>query len=580
MGNASLSPFFANAAVTQALGVSSQSPLASSYVLGDASQDTRRITVGDFVETSQRASFSGTTLVRFRAVVKTRPQTGDVVWVLSLLLDDTSVYSLPLTQDRTLYDLAIPLHGLSGSHRIAARLTATGTAGTYDLLVPAVELFSVAESAGLGLAIANRTPESNQTRIPVNSTIGFDLLNLAGSAPTIADVYVDGVVAYSGGVFANAYTGSAASVHSATGTRFTITPPVLLPSNQIVTVRVVSTVGASVIDESWSFQIEDVTSPVLTEVLATARKTIRVRFSETLVALDASVAGDALNPASWSIEAVVGPERYAGAIVPIAVASVEQTDLFEFTLTTDQDHTMNGSYVLTVAGVSDVAGNMIGSPSTGPFLGFAPEFPAERTMTLLDELPDLNVGADDSRDLARLTGVLQESLDLQFADIDRWNEILDPDLATEPFVDAMLLDLGNPFSFALSLIDKRRLVQLLVAIRGIRGTEPGIKLAIRFFMGIEVTLDYIAYHGLRLGHAHLGVSLTLSTSSPYYRRSFKVIVPRALTDEERERMLAIVMYMKSSRWHLIAIVEPSTPTIIDHWQLGRSRLGVTTLLHL
>jgi hypothetical protein len=157
--------------------------------------------------------------------------------------------------------------------------------------------------------------------------------------------------------------------------------------------------------------------------------------------------------------------------------------------------------------------------------------------------------------------------------------VIDPDLAAELFLDLMLLDLGNPFPFDLSLVDKRRLLNVLVAIYREKGTAVGIKNAIRFFLGLEV--DVIAYSGeaLVLGESLLGEDWVLGPAGSFAAYSFEVVVPRALAAEGRRRLRAIVDYMKPAHTHLARIVEPEIPEVIDHLELGLSELGETWVLH-
>jgi hypothetical protein len=143
----------------------------------------------------------------------------------------------------------------------------------------------------------------------------------------------------------------------------------------------------------------------------------------------------------------------------------------------------------------------------------------------------------------------------------------------------MLLDLGNPFPFDLSVVDRRRLLNVLVAIYREKGTAAGIKNAIRFFLGIEVDIVSYAGEGLVLGESLLGEDWVLGPSGAFAAYSFEVVVPRALASEERRRLRAIVDYMKPAHTHLARIVEPEIPEIIDHLELGLSELGETWMLH-
>jgi phage tail-like protein len=249
-------------------------------------------------------------------------------------------------------------------------------------------------------------------------------------------------------------------------------------------------------------------------------------------------------------------------------------------LLTDTELTPGASYRVVVHGVADPFGNVIAPPfGSAELTGFVPPRPARRRFDLYQLLPALNRREDDTGDLRRFLACLQEVTDLLVHDVDRFTDILDPDLAPEPFLDVMLVDLGNPFPFDLLAADKRRLLNVLVAVYREKGTAVGIKNAIRFFLGLEV--EIVAYSGeaLVLGESLLGENWILGPAGSFAAYSFEVVVPRALALEERRRLRAIVDYMKPAHTHLARIVEPEIPEVIDHLELGLSELGETWVLH-
>jgi phage tail-like protein len=174
-------------------------------------------------------------------------------------------------------------------------------------------------------------------------------------------------------------------------------------------------------------------------------------------------------------------------------------------------------------------------------------------------------------------------VDLLLCDVDRWTDIIDVDVAEERYLDQMLIGLGNPFSFAAELDadDKRRLIRVLVGIYQLKGTARGIIDAIRFFLGIEV--EIVTYLGdpdiWVMGEDELGVGTFLGPGDQRARFSFEIISPVGLTDEQRERIRAIVDLMKPGHTHLIRIVEPTPPEVADPWELGLSELSIDTFLH-
>jgi phage tail-like protein len=145
-------------------------------------------------------------------------------------------------------------------------------------------------------------------------------------------------------------------------------------------------------------------------------------------------------------------------------------------------------------------------------------------------------------------------VDLQLADIDRWTDILDVDLAPEAFVDAMLYDLGNPFSFDLSEIDKRRLVHVLVTIYRQKGTAVGIINVIRFFLGLTASISC----GLDppiwiLGVSELGIDTILGPGSSWDRYSYVITIMGGATAAQKVLIEQLAEYMQPAHTHLLRI---------------------------
>src|SRR5690606_1514818 len=184
-------------------------------------------------------------------------------------------------------------------------------------------------------------------------------------------------------------------------------------------------------------------------------------------------------------------------------------------------------------------------------------------------LPELNRQMDQTGDLRKFMAVLQDVLELLLGDIDRFADIFDLDRAPEPFLDCMLEDLGNPFAFALDELQKRRLLSVLVQIYKQKGTAAGIRNAVRFFLGVDVT-SVDAFHGttLVLGESRLGVDWVLGPSDSFARYAFDITVSRQLTDTERQQIRQIVDLIRPAHTHFIDIIEPGAPAFIDPWELG------------
>jgi phage tail-like protein len=428
--------------------------------------------------------------------------------------------------------------------------------------------------------VINRDPEPGETQVPVGTLVALDLTDVGpdGIDTAATEVYVAGVLAFAGGVFQPGFDGpgSSATNPQPDTLHIVIDPVAPFASLQEVAVRVVTRTagGAFPLDTTWTFRCEDLTAPRVVGAQARELGRVRVSFDEPVKQVDPAAPGDALNPARYAFARLSAP---AVDVVAVAVEAVSDSAV---DVVTDTELTPGATYRVTVGGVADLFGNVVAPPDDAAvFTGFVPARPRGRRFDLYQMLPAMNRREDETGDLRRFLACLQEVTDLLLHDVDRFTDILDPDLAPEPFLDLMLLDLGSPFPFDLSLVDKRRLLNVLVAIYREKGTAAGIQNAIRFFLGLEV--DIVAYSGeaLVLGESLLGEDWILGPAGSFSAYSFEVVVPRALAAEERRRLRAIVDYMKPAHTHLARIVEPEIPELIDHVELGLSELGETWVLH-
>jgi phage tail-like protein len=450
----------------------------------------------------------------------------------------------------------------------------------FELELPAVYLEAVLlDPTPATPVVINRDPEPAETQVPIGASIALDVTDLGPNGIDVAatQVFVGGVLAFSGGVFQPGYTGpaSATSNPQPDTLRIVVDPLPPFESLEVVTVRVVTqTVGGGAqLDASWSFTCEDLTAPHVVGAQARELGRVRVSFDESVKQESALDPDDALNPSLYSLVRASAPavEASVVGVEPVTNASVD--------LLTDIALTPGALYRVTVTGVVDAFGNPVLAPNNmADFVGFQPARPARRRLELYQLLPMLNRREDQTGDLRRFLLCLQEVTDLLLADIDRFTDILDPDIAPEPFVDLMLRDLGSPFPFDLALPDKRRLLNVLVAVYREKGTSIGIRNAIRFFLGLEVEILSYAGEALILGDSLLGEDWILGASGAFSAYAFDVVSPRALTAEERKRVRLIVDYMKPAHTHF-RLVEPVIPEVIDHLELGLSELGETWLLH-
>jgi phage tail-like protein len=451
----------------------------------------------------------------------------------------------------------------------------------------------------MSIFLINRDPEPSESNLPVSTDVFLEVVDDSGADIdlTVTQVYIktnDGpeVLAFDAGVFQPGFNGAgSASSSVATGIRrinIDIFP--LLDSLTTVTVHVLSANNAgtpATLDESYDFEIEDLTPPLVTSAEARGLNTVRVTFDEAM-------GSSALTAANYTFARQEAPS------VDVVAESVTAVSGSTFDVLTDIDLSPGRTYVVTVANAEDVWGNAVSAPfDNATFTAFEPPEPENREFVLYELLPQMNRNEDVTQDLSKFVACLQEVTDLLLWDIDRWPEtLIDPDTADEQYVDAMLADLGNPFAFAesLSLVDKRRLLRVLVDIYLQKGTCIGIQNVIRFFLGIEVECDeWIDDTVWLMGEGELGGvsgppvpaptedeegTALLGPGSQFNLYAFVLTVVEVLTQDERDRITEIVEYMKPAHTHFMGIVEPGTlPAAPDHVELGLSELGVSWLLH-
>jgi len=438
--------------------------------------------------------------------------------------------------------------------------------------------------------LVNRIPEDGETEVPLDADVEIELHDGSGTAPALAnvDVWIGGTQAVAAGVAQSGFSLSSSNPDAAT-LRLVVDPTADFDSDVDVDVRV--TESGSSLDETYTFGTEDQTSPSVVSADARTQLIVRVTFSEPVLQSSASGATDALNPDNYAFS------RNTTPAVDVVAESVAAVDASTVDVTVDEELSFGSAYLLTVTDVVDVYGNAIGPPTNAvEFESLAQPWPAGRRFLLWDFIPQLNKTEDHTGELALWIACLQDVTDLLLKLIDDWTTILDPDVAPERYLDAMLADLGNPFAFDLSEIDKRRLIRVLTDIYKEKGTAQGIIDVVRFFLGLDVTIE--TYNGLGWELAHSD-SPTLDGQSPGSgpgdelssaetepadaaelgpgdRRllySFEIHSAVSLTDEQRARITQIAELMKPAHEHLVRIVEPTTPVEYDHLELGVSGLG-------
>jgi phage tail-like protein len=423
-----------------------------------------------------------------------------------------------------------------------------------------------------GPALLNRDPAPDEVGVPRGSAIALELTVPNGDALDAwsVRVWIGGALAFDGSAAAPVAPGYAGAGSGATPSglaqRIVLAPVASLPSAVTLTVRVVASSGKGTnrIDETYSFTVEDVSPPVVVAALSTGARSARVAFNKAVFL----TAGAAFTFAPLSAPAVRG-----------AVVSAVPSDTFvDLTLTYPLSPAID--YTVTAIGVADVNGHVLSAPgSTATFTSFQPPRPLGRSFDLWSMLPKMNRRADTGGDLAAFVACLQEVTDWLLADLDALPDLIDVERAPEWMLDLILQDLGNPFSFELTELQKRKLAAILVEIYQLKGTGPGIVSAVRFFVGLDdLAITPLTATTLILGESELGVDWELGPSTRFARYAFEAIAPRVLTDAERSSIQALVRYIKPAHTHFVALREPVTAVAPSAWELGTSALGESAIL--
>ncbi|ADO70404.1 tail protein [Stigmatella aurantiaca] len=425
--------------------------------------------------------------------------------------------------------------------------------------------------------LINRTPGPEEEDVPIDASLELELVDIGadGIARAATRVWVDDVLAFEGEAsveVAPAFAGPLAEVtQTADSLRVVLHPAVPLVSQSTVSVRVVSATdgGAHLLDETYTFTVEDRTAPRLVGAQALAPKSVRLAFDE----------GVRVPPSARFTFTFTFTARGAPAVPVAAIEAAADGPLVHLVL--DTELTPDVVYEVRVEGVTDARGNLVLVPyHRATFAGFRPARPPSRSFQLWDMLPQHNRRDDVTGDLHRFIACLQEVTDLLLADLDAFPDVFDLERAPEAFLDAILQDLGNPFAFEMDVLARRRLAAILTEMYQQKGTALGLRNAIRFFLGIEVrAISPFASDTLVLGESELGVDWVLGPSERFARYAFNIEVERLLSQAERQRLRTLVEYLKPAHTHFVDLVEPLPPVLPEHWELGLSELGETSTLH-
>jgi phage tail-like protein len=455
-----------------------------------------------------------------------------------------------------------------------------GSAGKIqELYIPGAYVDILEFASFTGLRLGNRDPEPGEITHRLDDIISLDILSDGDPIDlSTIEVYITigdepEELVLSNSIFEPNYLGTESSINSVNDCQINIKidPIVSFPESTLIVIRVeAETDGNQVLNESlgtYSFTTEDISPPTIISVTAVDPLTLRIVFSE-------DVSDDSLNELLYTLTPIDVP-----AYTPTVISAIRYLpNAIEITL--DDMATIGKTYLLSISKVIDIWGNDSDN-LTAQFISFFPTTFSRRSLKLIEEIPDINrYDRDHVGDLRKIIESLQDTLDIFLYEIDKWTEILDIDYASENFVDVMLQDLGNPFTFELTLNEKRRLGRLLISIYKLKGTKIGIINTIRLFLGIDIEINSINVdEGWILGISELGIDTLLGSEDRRLLYSFEIVVPRILTESEMEKLLEIVDIMKPAHTHLIEVIQPEPPLVIDHVELGLSMLDFEWLLH-
>lgn len=430
-------------------------------------------------------------------------------------------------------------------------------------------------------------PYPDETNVPVDTLIKIDIADIDPGAwmRTVTKVWINDVLALdrggtppyfktgfngpgSGIFLVPSYTSVKIDIH-----RITIDPTFLFDSEQEVRVRVwAQSYLGHTMDMEYKFICADIVDPEISDVVAVSPTRVEVSFNEPMQ-MD-TLDGGALNPDNYTLTGVTTPYYLPSFF------TVEQIANYKVALVFPQELSHGQSYKLAVSGVKDTSGNTVVSSETT--FTAANLLEPDRDFDLWSKIPlqhqrwDTSLTGSSPGDTEKLLQCFQDLVDLAWYDSDLLKRMYDIDLAPMDSINLLLEQLGNPFKFDLTDLQKRKLLQNLIYIYRQKGTEAGIINAIFFFMGITVTITVPLTRSWRLGYDKLGYTTYLGPSDSAARFTFWVNCPIALTTDERKQMNDIIKLMKVAHEHHV-IKEPTPPPPAT-WRLGYHKLGIETRL--
>jgi phage tail-like protein len=558
------------------------------FCLGhDLPGQTVTLNAGDSVSLTQ--AFDATNKNMVAATIRVRPPSAmpsDTSWRLIVGSVDYEYAVFIISaggRAYTLTDIAIPTLFGTPTFALVFTLYLEGTAGEYEVELPGVYIDACLSSdAAFTPQITCRYPSPDDSAVedsPAFKVLVNDV-DLVGLTNVVFSVNGSEIAEFNG---ANANT--LASVASGWSAESTLVAPSAVwyefqkstpfDSEETVEVSVLASTAASTTASTWSFAIADTAGPRVISALATSVFELSVEWNE-------AIADDSLDAAMFTITLESNPPAYVPNVVDV-LRDPSPTHPTWIVLRLDQPATPGATYLVTAsADVTDALGNAVEADyASATFDAYqSPMTPANRLLSLYQELPAAERDTDQFGELKLFCDVLDEGLRALAVVADDWPLVTaDPDTALEPWLDAILWELGNPFDWLpMDIRTKRLLARWMHALVALKGSGLGIRAAIRLLLGIETQVHVYGVGLALLGLTVLGETFVLGTDDEDDLYTFWVIVDAPLDAETRNYMNRIIDIMKvANERHLI--VEPGVIVLPDHWALGFSELGTETELH-
>jgi phage tail-like protein len=287
--------------------------------------------------------------------------------------------------------------------------------------------------------------------------------------------------------------------------------------------------------------------------------------SQEIVTYETDVASEeaSLDVVAWvgpfKIEPVMDTELLFPAFTPCIVAA-EMIDAQTVKLTLEQELTPKHAYRIVATNVNDAA--FIPNTTHGTSYVFTTEplpFVVNRNFRLWENfIPAINKRQDTSGDNQRFVRCFDEVTQLLLNDIDNLQFLQDVDLMPEAALDVALANLANPYTFVTNTLTKRKTIASLVKEYKDGGVDRGITDAVKFFLGLDVTIEsFNLLDGWILGVSSLDVDAILGTSESFLRYSFEIVSNTVLTQQQQTIITEIANIIKPGHTHFIRFVMPT-----------------------